>query len=73
MATLSPAQYDALERAIFDGTRIAVTRRGASEVVVVPRRIRIAGGRELLDVLHPTTGDTLALFIDELVSIEVVR
>jgi hypothetical protein len=73
MASLSPDQYDRLERAITDGRRIAVLRRGSSELVVVPRALRIVGAREVLDVTHPTTGERLALFVDELDAVEVVR
>jgi len=73
MASLTPDQYDRLERAISDGRRIAVTRRGSSELVVVPRGLRIAGAREVIDVTHPTTGEKLSLYMDELDAVEVVR
>lgn len=73
MASLTPDQYDRLERAISDGRRIAVVRRGSSELVGVPRALRMSGAREVLDVIHPTTGDRLSLYVDELESIEVVR
>ena len=69
---LNPAQYDALERAIVDGRRLSVWRRG-TEFVVVVDRLRVAGGREALEAHHPTTGDKLTLYIDELEGIEVVR
>lgn len=72
MAQLTHAQYDALERAIMEGSRIAVYRRG-TEYVVVPQRLRIAGGREAVEATHPTTGDSITLWIDEVDSIEVVR
>ena len=72
MAELTTAQYDALERAITTGPRVAVYRRG-SEFVVVPRRLRTDGGREALESTHPTTGDHITLYIDEVDSIEVVR
>jgi hypothetical protein len=68
---LSSAQYDALERAIADGRRLAVWRRG-TEFIVVVDRLRLTGGREALEAHHPTTGDRLTLFIDELEAIEVV-
>ena len=73
MAILTTAQYDALERAIRDGRRIAVRRRGASEVVVLPRALRLTQGRELIDASHPTTGDRLELYVDEIDGFEVVR
>ena len=72
MAQLTTSQYDALERAITDGSRIAVYRRG-TEYVVVPTRLRLAGGREALEATHPTTGEHLTLMIDDLDSIEVVK
>lgn len=72
MAQLTHEEYDALERAITEGSRIAVYRRG-TEYVVVPQRLRIAGGREAVEATHPTTGDSITLWIDEVDSIEVVR
>jgi hypothetical protein len=69
---LNHAQYDALERAVTDGNRIAVQRRG-TEYLVVPTRLGIRGGREAIDARHPTTGDTITLFIDEVDGIEVVK
>ena len=72
MAELNHKQYDALERAVTDGRRIAVYRRG-TEYVVVPKRLRIQGGREALEAVHPTTGDRITLWLDEVDAIEVVR
>ena len=69
---LTAAQYDALERAIADGRRLSVWRRG-TEFVVVVDRLHLEGGREALEAHHPTTGDHLTLYIDELEGIEVVR
>ena len=68
---LSAAQYDALERAISDRRRLSVWRRG-SEFLIVVDRLRVTGGREALEAHHPTTGDRLTLYIDELEGIEVV-
>jgi hypothetical protein len=72
MAQLTTKQYDALERAITDGRRIAVYRRG-TEFIVIPTRLRLMSGREALEATHPTTGDHLTLYLDDLESIEVVR
>jgi hypothetical protein len=72
MAQLSPAQYDALERAIADRRRIAVYRRG-TEFIVLPTALRLREGRELVEAVHPTTGDRLMLYVDEMDSFEVVR
>jgi len=69
---LNAAQYDALERAIADGRRLSVWRRG-TEFIIVVDRLRVTSGREALEAHHPTTGDKLVLFIDELEGIEVIR
>lgn len=68
---LTPAQYDALERAILNGKRLAVWRRG-TEFMIIVDKLRVTGGREVLEAHHPTTGDPLSLYIDELEGIEVV-
>lgn len=73
MATLTTAQYDALERAITDGRRIAVRRPGSGELVVLPRALRLVAGRERIDATHPTTGDRLDLYVDDILGFEVVR
>lgn len=72
MAQFTHEQYDALERAVIEGRRIAVYRRG-TEYVVVPSRIRLLRGREALEATHPTTGDRITLWLDEVDTIEVVR
>jgi hypothetical protein len=72
MAQLTHDQYDALERAITTGARIAVMRRG-TEYIVVPQRLRLADGREAIEAMHPTTGHELTIYVDEVDAIEVVR
>ena len=72
MAEWNHKQYDALERAILSGKRIAAYRRG-TEFVVVPTRLRVISGREAVDATHPTTGDAITLYLDEMDSFEVVR
>ena len=72
LTQLTSAQYDALERAIARGRRLSVWRRG-TEFIIVVDRLRVTGGREALEAHHPTTGDTLTLYIDELEGIEVVE
>mgnify|MGYP001354185369 CR=1 FL=1 len=69
---LSVKQYDALERAITDGRRIAVLRRG-SEFLVIPERLVLRNSRECIEAHHPTTGDHLTLWIDEVDVMEIVR
>lgn len=68
---LNSAQYDALEKAITDGRRLAVWRRG-TEFLIIVDRLHVSSGREALEAHHPTTGDRLTLYIDELEGIEVV-
>ena len=53
MAELTHLQYDALERAIANGTRIVVYRRG-TEYIVVPTRLVLTGGR------HPRVRSVMA-------------
>jgi hypothetical protein len=65
-------QYDILERAIQSGRRIAAFRRG-TEYVVVPIRLRMISGREAVEATHPTTGDEITLYLDEMDSFEVVK
>ncbi|HUO51374.1 MAG TPA: hypothetical protein VMT93_02565 [Gemmatimonadaceae bacterium] len=71
MARLSPADYDALERAVRTGGRIVVDRRG-SEFVVVARRLVLDGGRERIETVHPSTGDALVFYVDEVDAIQVL-
>lgn len=66
------AQYDLLERAIIDGTRLMIMRRG-TEYVVIPERLRVDSGREVIVARHPSTGHRLELIIDEIDTIEAVR
>jgi hypothetical protein len=69
---MTTRQYDALEEALAKGRRVVVFRRG-TEYVVLPRRFRSHGGREALDATHPTTGDRITFYIDEIDAFEVVR
>ena len=71
MAHLSPGEYDRLERAIMDGRRVALVRQGR-EVVVIPLRIFVRGGREVIEARHPTTGDVITRIIDDLDAVEIV-
>jgi hypothetical protein len=72
VAQLTTRQYDDLERAVTRSQRITVYRRG-TEYVVVPLRLRIDDGREVIEARNPTTGDHLNLYIDEIESIEVLK
>ncbi|HUR00346.1 MAG TPA: hypothetical protein VM166_12900 [Gemmatimonadaceae bacterium] len=72
MAQLNHRQYDMLENAITRGKKIAAFRRG-TEYIVVPTRLRVVSGREAVDATHPTTGEKMTIYLDELDSFEVVR
>ncbi len=73
MGQLTHDQYEIVERAVLNGTRIALRRRGKREYVVVPLRLRVEGGRELVEARNPTTGHDLAIYLDEVDQIEIVR
>ena len=72
MAQLTHEQYDALERAIAEGWRVAVYRRG-TEYVVVPHRLRLDEGREVIQSVHPTTGEQIDFRVDEVDDLQVIR
>lgn len=72
MAELTHKQYDILEHAIVTGNRIAAYRRG-TEYVVVPTKLRMISGREAVEATHPTTGEQITIYLDEMDSFEVVR
>jgi hypothetical protein len=60
----SPQEMDLLERAIVEGTRVQLTRRG-TEYVVVPREIRSSGPEEYLMGMT-STGDELSFALPEI-------
>lgn len=72
MAYFTHTQYEQLERAIVDGSRVVLRRRGI-EYVVVPDRLRLLHGRETIEARRPYTGDEINFFLDEIDSFEVVR
>ena len=67
----SPAEYNRLEAAIAAGSRVALARQGG-ELVVVPRRLGMRGGRETIEAIHPATGEPITFMLDEIENIEVV-
>ena len=69
---MTAAQYDALERAIVDRSRVAIRINGA-EMVVIPERILMTGGGELLVTQNPSSGLPLHVKIDDIERVEVVR
>ena len=71
MKQLTTRQYDALESAITHGRRISVRRRG-TEYVGIPQKLMTEGRREAMSILHPTTGEEITIYLDEIDRIEVV-
>jgi hypothetical protein len=69
---LNHERYDELERAIADGRRIALWRRG-TEYIVIPLRLHLNGGREAIETLHPTTGESMTFYVDEMHDFQVIR
>lgn len=59
----SPDEIDRLERAIVDGSRVQLTRRG-TEYVVMPMQIRATGPVDEL-VGKTSTGDQLTFTLPE--------
>ncbi|HEV2642654.1 MAG TPA: hypothetical protein VGT98_08105 [Candidatus Elarobacter sp.] len=64
-------QYNLLERAVTDGLRIAVYRRG-SEYVVRPESLGLRAGREAIETVQPATGDRMTIYLDDIDGFEVV-
>jgi transcriptional regulator len=71
MKQLTHRQYDSLESAITHGRRISIHRRG-TEYVGVPKKLWTEGNREAVAILHPTTGEEITVFLDEIDRLEVV-
>jgi hypothetical protein len=68
---LNHRQYDALESAITHGRRILIRRRG-TEYVGVPKKLWTEGHREAVSILHPTTGEEITVYLDEIDRLDVV-
>ncbi|MEO6877686.1 MAG: hypothetical protein ABI205_04335 [Gemmatimonadaceae bacterium] len=73
MAQLTHEQYDRLERAVMNGTRLIFQRKGRREYLIIPLAFRIQNGRELVQARNPTTGHDLVIYLDEVDSIELVK
>jgi hypothetical protein len=71
MAQLTTKQYDELERAVRDGRRISLMRRG-TEYILVPQAVKMRSGREAIEARNPTTGDSMVIFIDDVESFVVL-
>lgn len=72
MAQLTARQYDDLERAVRDGRKISVMRRG-TEYVIVPLSLGLRSGKEAIEARNPTTGDEMVLFVEDIESFDIVR
>ena len=55
----------------MDGRRVALVRQGR-EIVVVPLRLYMRDGREVIESRHPTTGDMMTSVIENLDAVEVL-
>ena len=69
---LTHREYDTLERAVSRGTRVAISRPGRREIVLVPLSLSVNDGREVIKARNPTTGDELTIYLDEVERIEAV-
>jgi hypothetical protein len=72
MAQLTARQYDDLERAVRDGKKVSVMRRG-TEYVIVPLALKLRSGKEALEAQNPTTGDSMVIFVDDIESFFIIR
>lgn len=73
MAQLNHEQYEALERAVANGTRIVFRRRGGREYVVIPLSLKVRDGRETVEARNPTTGHDLTIYLDDVDGLEAIR
>jgi hypothetical protein len=63
--SLTPAALDALERAVRERRRVALSRRG-TEYVVVAERLETTTRDEALEARLPMTGEVLSFRLREL-------
>ncbi len=62
---------DQLERAVRDGLRISLMRRG-SEHVVIARRLTSVNSRDAIIALVPMSGHELTFVLDEIDEFQVI-
>lgn len=67
----SPERLDQLERAIRDGARVALVRRG-TEYIITALRLTTRNGREALVGRLPMTGEELVFVLEELEAFHVL-
>lgn len=72
MSPLSHRDYDTLESAVSRGARVAISRPGRRELVLVPLTLKLDAGREVITARNPTTGHSLTIYLDEVERIEAV-
>jgi hypothetical protein len=72
VSPLNHREYDALERALSRGSRVAITRPGRRELVLIPLSLSLDDGREIITARNPTTGLELTIYLDEVERIEAV-
>lgn len=60
----SPERLDQLERAVRDGRRVAVSRRG-TEFIVIAVRLGTAGNREAFVGRLPMTGEEMSFVLED--------
>jgi len=72
VSPLNHREYDALERALSHGSRVAITRPGRRELVLIPLSLSLDDGREIITARNPTTGHELTIYLDEVERIEAV-
>jgi hypothetical protein len=72
MGQLTHTQYDALERAVVKGTRVAIRRKGRREYIVIPIRLHTRDGREAIEARNPVTGHDLTIYLDEVDGVEAL-
>jgi hypothetical protein len=66
----SPDEMDRLERAIIEGARVQLSRRGTI-YMLVPREIRARGSSEFL-IGTTNAGDDLSFALDEIEYFDVI-
>ena len=71
MKQLTTRQYDALEAAVTHSRRVSVYRRG-TEYIGIPQKIWQDGRREAVSILHPTTGEMITVYLDEVEHLDVL-
>ena len=72
VSQLSHREYDTLERAVSRGSRVAISRPGRRELVLIPLSLSLDDGREIIKARNPTTGHELTIYLDEVERIEAV-